>query len=142
MSRKAQHGMRCLTVEELHDWLDAGERHFWSPTSDLSEDDFSLTLTVELPGCGAGDIQIALLPRTVILKRELRLLASRNWREAFQALFGAHTLFRRFDMPTLIDVNRVKAELDIGVLTVIAPKQVAREQTAQGVPDRRHIIIA
>jgi hypothetical protein len=37
-------------------------------------------------------------------------------------------LFRRFDMPTLIDVNRVKAELDMGVLTVIAPKQAARHR--------------
>ena len=101
----------------------------------------TVTLTVELPGCGAGDIQIALLPKVVILKRGLRLLASHSWREAFEAL-GAQTLFRRFELPALIDVNRVNAELELGVLTVIAPKQAAMEQPAQGVPERPHVFVA
>ena len=142
MSKTAKRGMRFLTVGELHHWSDAGEKHLWQPVYELTEDDFSVTLTVELPGCGAPDIQIALLPRVVILRRELRLLASRTWREAFQVLFGCHTLFRRFDMPSLIDVNRVRAELDMGVLTLIALKPAAREQPAHGVPDRPHVSVS
>jgi HSP20 family molecular chaperone IbpA len=37
-------------------------------------------------------------------------------------------------MPALIDVNRVRAELELGVLTVVAPKQAANEQPAKGAP--------
>ena len=40
-------------------------------------------------------------------------------------------MFRRFELPALIDVNRVNAELESGVLTVITPKQAAMERPAQ-----------
>jgi HSP20 family molecular chaperone IbpA len=131
--------VRFLTAGELREWCSRGDKHFWAAPFELTETDSTMTLTVELPGCGAGDLQIALLPRVILVRKELRLLACRNGHDLWDALFGARTLFRRFDMPALIDVNRVTAELEAGVLTVVAPKQIHRERTAKGVPDRPHI---
>jgi len=135
-------GKRFLTAGELEAWSVSEVKHVWEPTYDLVETDSTVNLYVDLPGCGAGDIQIALLPRVIIVKRVVRLLASRSWKEACSALFGPSELFRRFEMPALIDVNRVKAELEMGVLMVIAPKQAAVEQPAKGVPDRPHAFAA
>ena len=95
-----------------------------------------------MPRCGLGDIQIALLPNVILLKQKVRLLASRSWSEFVRALFGPSELFRRFDMPVLIDVNRVKAELQMGVLTIMAPKQAAIEQPPRGTPQRSQAFAA
>lgn len=88
-----------------------------------------MSLVIDLPGCGAGDVQIALLPGVVILKKKVRLLASRRWYDAWRAFFGPAELFHRFELPASIDVNRVSAELETGVLTVNAPKQDANRNT-------------
>ena len=101
-----------------------------------------MNIIVDLPACGAGDVQLALMPDVIIVRKKVRLLASRSWNELLGAVFGPSELFRRFDLPASIDVNRVKAELEMGVLTVIAPKQAAKEQPAKGVPDRPHAFAA
>ena len=127
---------RYLTAGELEVWSGAEQENFWAPTCELVETDSTINLVIDLPGAGAGDIQLALLPRVMIVKRTVRLLASRSWQEALRALFGPRNLFRRFDLPASIDVNRVSAELEMGVLTVVAPKQADVEQPVKGVPER------
>jgi HSP20 family molecular chaperone IbpA len=142
MSKASVSGKRFLTAGELEEWSRAEPQNPWAPTYELVETDSTVNLVVDLPGCGAGDIQIALLPRVVILKQKVRLLASRSWKEACGALFGRSELFCRFEMPALIDVNRVSAALEMGVLTVIAPKRAAKEQPAKGAPDQSHAFAA
>jgi HSP20 family protein len=140
--KEAVSGRRFLTAGELEEWSIKEQKNSWEPTWEVVETDATVNLFVDLPGCAPGDIQIALLPRVIIVKKAVRLLASRSWNEAWRVLFGPSELFRRFDMPSLIDVNRVKAELEMGVLTVIAPKQAAPEQPVRGVPDRPHAFAA
>ena len=135
-------GKRFLTTGELEEWSSGQSKNEWRPTYELVETDSTVNLFVDLPGCGAGDLQIALMPRAIVLKQKVRLLAARSWKEACSALFGPSEMFRRFDLPASIDVNRVKAELELGVLTVIAPKVAAIEQPAKGVPDRPHAFAA
>jgi HSP20 family molecular chaperone IbpA len=127
-------GKRFLTAGELAEWSKADREQGWEPACEIVESDALVNLTVEVPGYGAADLQIALLPRAIILKLKVRLLACRSWEDVWRALFGPKELFRRFDLPALIDVNRVKAELEMGVLTAIAPKQAANGQPARGVP--------
>jgi len=135
-------GKRFLTAGELHQWSQGEQNTFWSPTCEMMETDSTVKLIVDMPQCGVSDIQLALLPRVIILKQKVRLLASRSWKEVWRALFGPAELFRRFDVPALIDVNRVKAELELGVLTVTAPKQPAVQQPADDVPSRPHAFAA
>jgi HSP20 family protein len=135
-------GKRFLTAGELEEWRHAEPRIFWAPTCEVVETDATVNLIVDLPDCAAGDIQIALLPRMILLKKKVRLLASRSWKELSQALLGPGELFRRFELPALIDVNRVKAELEMGVLTVVAPKTVAQERPVKGAPEKPHAFAA
>jgi len=129
-------GKRFLTAGELAEWSETGLESFWSPVFELSETESSVDLIVDLPGCKAGDIQIALLPRLIILRQNVRLLASRSFKDWLRTFLGSGKLFRRFELPALIDVNQVKAELKMGVLTVTARKQSRTEQPASHVPDR------
>jgi len=138
---------RFLSSDELRSWSTNAEKYDWFPEMEVAETDSTYTLSIELPGCGIGDIQLAVLPRILFLRRRLQVLSSRSWWEAFQAIFGPRTLFRRFDLPALIDVNRVTAELELGVLTVVAPKQAAHKQgsterPAGGVPDSKTVFAA
>ena len=128
-------GKRFLTGPELAEWSVAEARSLWLPICELAETDSTVNLIIDLPHCSAGDVQIALMPREIIIKQYVRVLASRSWRDMFRAVFGPRALFRRFEMPASIDVNRVRADLELGVLTVIAPKQTAVEQPAGGVPE-------
>jgi HSP20 family protein len=140
--RETVDGKRFLTAAELEEWSKAEAKVFWAPICEVVDNVATVKLIVDLPGCSARDIQIALLPGIVILKKKVSLLASRNWNEFWQALLGPSELFRRFDLPASIDVNRVKAELEMGVLTVIAPKLTAHEQPAKGAPGRPHAFAA
>jgi HSP20 family protein len=134
---------RSLTAGELEEWSNSEEKNFWAPTWEMSETDSIVSLVVDVPGYGAGDVQVALMPRLIIVKQTVRLLASRSWKEVCSALFGPRELFRRFELPVMIDVNRVKAELEQGVLTVTAPKRVVDEQsTTKGLPDGSHAFAA
>jgi len=133
---------RFLTGGELEAWSRSEVQNFWAPTWEISETDSTLTLVVDLPGCGVGDVQVALMPRMIIVKQAVRLLASRSWKEACSALLGPSDLFRRFELPVMIDVNRVKAELEQGVLTVTAPKRSVDGQSAKGLPDGTHAFAA
>ncbi len=140
--RESVTGKRFLTAAELQEWSGKEQQNSWAPICEVTATDSTVNLVVDLPGCGSGDIQIVLLPRLIVLKKQVRLLASRSWIELWDALVGPSELFRRFDLPASIDVNRVKAELELGVLTVTAPRQVAGEHPAKGVPDRPHAFAA
>ena len=140
-------GKTFLSAEELALWSRGVQKTFWAPDFEIVDNDSELRLIVDMPGCKIEDVRIAVMPRVAIVRQDVRLLAARSWKEAWNALFGTRELFRRFDLPALIDVNRVKAELEMGVLTVLAPKQKATkqngsEQPAEGVPDRPHAVAA
>ena len=129
-------GKRYLTASELAERSQTGVESFWAPVFELSETESSVDLTVDLPGCNSGDIQIALLPHMIVVRRNVRLLASRSFKDWLRTLLGSGKLFRRFELPALIDVNQVKAELKTGVLTVTARKQSSTGQPASHLPDR------
>jgi HSP20 family molecular chaperone IbpA len=140
--KEAVNGHRFLAAGELEEWSMADQKAFWSPTCEMVETAAAVKLIVDLPFCGAGDIQLALTPRTIIVKKRVRLLDSPGWKEFWEALRGPAELFRRFEMPASIDVNRLKAELEMGVLTVIAPKRANQEQPARGLPGKPHAFAA
>jgi HSP20 family molecular chaperone IbpA len=135
-------GKRFLSAGELNEWQEADQESVWTPEYELIEASDAIHLTVELPDATARDIQIALLPKAVILKKRVHIVPGRGWKENWEALKGAKRLFRRFDLPALIDVNRVKAELELGVLTIYAPKETATEPTAKGVPGQPRTFVA
>ena len=102
-------------VRPLHSMLDAA-----APKADLEETDDSYLLEVELPGIRRRDVELQ------VDGGRLVLTAQRHERERVGLLrhrtrtTGRYAL--SFSFPAEVDVERVQADLDSGVLSVVLPK--------------------
>jgi HSP20 family protein len=97
----------------------------WVPPVDLYETPEHYVLSVELPGLGRDDFQIAVQDGKVILKgqRPARQATS----EQYHRVERGHGQFARtFALPQPIDDSGIGADLRDGILTVTIPKTTVR----------------
>jgi HSP20 family molecular chaperone IbpA len=85
---------------DLEDWLQA-EREL-RPETELSEKDREFQARINVFGLEPKDISVIALPNSILLQ--------------------GGNLFRRLEFPRPIDVDKVVAKFDRGILQVIAPK--------------------
>jgi len=113
----------------LDDWL-AAEREVLWPEAELAEQNGEFELSVELPGFDPDEVNITATPRELIIKAaHLQKLEKKNpeqegvihWSEIHRK-----DVFRRIELPAEVDVTKVSAALEHGVLTIDAPKAGAR----------------
>ncbi|HTP33040.1 MAG TPA: Hsp20 family protein [Candidatus Acidoferrales bacterium] len=109
---------------DMDDWLRAERELIWSPGAEMTEHDNDLTLRVEAPGFEPGDIKITATPESLLIEGEVRHKHEASNDHLHFCEF-AQTLLRRFDMPGAIDVDKVSATLDKGILKIVAPKAQA-----------------
>ena len=116
---------------ELEDWLRAEHELFWVPQAELTESKAQFNLKVAVPGFEARDLDITVQPYEILIqgaaeKREQKMEAGVTYSE-----FGERTLYRRFTLPAPIDLGSVTAQVENGLLVVIAPK---KNETAREIP--------
>lgn len=118
---------------DLDDWLIA-EREICWPTAELVEEDDEFEVKVALPGFDPKDITVTANPRELIIKathkdeREKKSKkddAKIRWSE-----FRSNNVFRHIELPVDIDVDKIEAEFEHGMLEIEAPK--ARRQSKAG----------
>ena len=105
---------------------DAEALNGWAPAVDIYEDQEGITLTAELPGLSAQDIDLRVENNTLTLKGERRLEKEDkrdNYRRV-ERYYGTFT--RSFALPATVDTERIQAESKNGVLKVFLPR---REET-------------
>ena len=85
---------------DLEDWLQA-EREL-TPETELSEKDREFQARINVSGVEPKDIRVIALPNSILLQ--------------------GSNFFRRLEFPRPIDLDRVVAKFDRGILQVIAPK--------------------
>jgi len=106
----------------LNDWLQAEDDLLTIPKSDLVETDGRFEMQVAVPGFDAKDIEVDALPDAVIVRAEnSHKHETKDDRIQF-CEFSQKALFRRFDLPTPVDLDHVTAEFDKGLLKISAPK--------------------
>jgi HSP20 family molecular chaperone IbpA len=91
-----------------------------SPASALVDDEEEFKGHIALPGFDAKDIQV-----THTHERERG--------EVCFCEFSGKTVFRRLELPAPIEVDKVSASLDKGILEVTAPTTTPRQMTAHAV---------
>ncbi len=114
--------------KDLDDWLRAERELIWSPGAEMTENDKDVTLRVQAPGFEPGDIKITVTPDSMLIEAE----ASHKHEESNGKVHFcdfARKLIRRFDLPEAINVDKVAATVDKGVLQVVAAKA---QQTHEG----------
>ena len=93
-----------------------------APLVDIYENDEELLLRTDLPGVEKKDITVNIDNGKLTLSgaRKQETKGSAQWIE-----FGSVEYLRTFSVPQTIDVEKIKAELNNGVLNLHMPKSAA-----------------
>jgi HSP20 family molecular chaperone IbpA len=119
--------------QDFQDWLMA-EREFAWPVAELVESKGQFELDIALAGFSPRDVKVTATPREVFVKaaRESgRKKASAADRSVCWSEFRSTETCRQFAFPEDIDVRKVSAELENGMLKIVAPK-AAKEKPEKG----------
>ncbi|HYA18166.1 MAG TPA: Hsp20 family protein [Bryobacteraceae bacterium] len=109
--------------KDLDDWLEAERELILSTESELSEKDSRFELSIAVPGFAPKDLEVTALPDALIVRGESA--QERKSKEGNVEFREEKQLLRRFDLPGEIDVDKVSADLEKGVLHVTAAKAAA-----------------
>lgn len=108
----------------LDDWLRAEREVCGWPAAELDERGGEYELQMTLPGFDPDEVQVTATPSEILvhaaLKPEKPEEAKVLWTE-----FGPNDIYRQFEMPQPIDVEKINARLDKGMLHIIAAKAPA-----------------
>jgi HSP20 family molecular chaperone IbpA len=107
---------------DLDDWLQAERDLIFAPESELVERDGKYEIRVAAPGFKPAETNVTVLSDAVIVSAESSHKHEENKEDVHFCEFGAKTLFRRLNLPTPINVDKVTANLDDGMLRIIAQK--------------------
>ena len=123
---------RAWLESDLDNWLAAERQVLWVPTSELLEDGKRYLLRAALPGLKAEQIQVTALPHMLVLKGEAPTTERTQTDGVIFSEFSQEKVLRRFNLPTRIDVDKVEAQLQNGILEVIATKLPAKAAKRKG----------
>lgn len=100
-------------------------RFEWSPSIDVAESEDRITITAELPGLEAQDIDVDIASNMLTLKGEKKIDEAKEGRR-FYCRERIHGRFQRsFKLPPGVDSDHVKAGFKNGILTVTIPRSEA-----------------
>jgi HSP20 family molecular chaperone IbpA len=106
----------------LDDWLKAERELIWAPESDLVEKNGQFQLQIAVPGFDAKDIKVTAFSDALAVCAESAHRHEKSDGNVYFCEFGEKTLFRKFELPAPIDVDKVTARLEKGVLQISAAK--------------------
>jgi HSP20 family molecular chaperone IbpA len=115
---------------EMDDWLQAEHDLIFAPESELLEKDGRYEIRVAAPGFKATETNVKATPNAVIVSAESNHRHEENSADVHFCEFGSRTLFRRLDLPEPINVDRVTANLDDGMLRITAQKSESQHRVA------------
>ncbi|MGC4053336.1 MAG: Hsp20/alpha crystallin family protein [Paludibaculum sp.] len=104
----------------------------WSPAVDIAENENELVLTADIPGVKLEEIDIKLEDGTLSLrgKREFEKKQEKGGYHRIERSYG--TFQRVFTLPETVDVEKVSAQFDSGVLKITLPKkEVAKPKSVK-----------
>jgi HSP20 family protein len=108
--------------QEVGDWLQAERDLIFAPDSEMIEKDGKIEIRVAAPGFKAAETQVTVLPDAVIVTAESNHKHEETNANVHLCEFGEKNLYRRLDLPNRINVDRVTASLDDGMLRITAQK--------------------
>jgi len=115
---------------DLDDWLQAERDVVWSPASELVNDEKEFRARIAVPGFEAKDIQVSAMPDELVIQAETTHSHEGKSGNVCFCEFSGKQLFRRLDLPASVDVDKVKASLDNGILQITAPKAATTQMAA------------
>ncbi len=99
----------------------------WQPPVDIYEDTENVVIKAELPDIDQKDIDVRIEDNTLTLKGERKLdqsIKKENYHRV-ERYYGAFQ--RSFSLPPTIDQEKIKANCEKGILTIILPKRAEKQ---------------
>jgi HSP20 family protein len=107
------------------------EREVLGPfAAELVESEKELRLRVAVPGADARDLRVTATPEAIVVEANTRHDHSETDGELRFCEFSENKLCRQLSLPSEIDVNKVSASLDKGILEVVAAKSADKQINA------------
>jgi len=94
----------------------------WAPRTDLSETDDAFRIRLDVPGMTKDDIAINLQNNTLTVSGERSSERQEDGEEYVRMERAFGNFHRTFTLPDAVDLDRVEATYDEGVLTINVPK--------------------
>jgi HSP20 family protein len=114
---------------ELDDWIQAERDLFWIPRAELAETDTEFKIHVGVPGMDAKNVEVTAQAGEILVRGNTEKRMEKRGKGVYYSEFGEKSMFRRFEVPDSIDLDRVTASVEDGMLTVTAPKKTAQKPT-------------
>lgn len=111
----------------MDDWLKAEREIMGWPAGEMTEKDGLINLELTLPGFDANQIQVTATPAEIVVHAHYEKEKKEEERKVLWTEFESNDVYRQFAMPAAIDVDKVSASLDKGILRITAPKATATE---------------
>jgi HSP20 family protein len=123
-----RHGFNRMLDQTFKDFFASGEdvaTRGWVPAVDIRETGDTLSLLVELPGLKREDVEITLENHVLTIRGE-RKFEKDVKEEDYHRIERAYGAFMRsFTLPRNVEIDRVKAGFEDGVLRIDLPKAEA-----------------
>ncbi len=114
----------CADGRSVNDWLEAERDIVQTPEAELVEKDGKFQVQVALPGFDPKDIRVTAMPTVLYVEAESKHEHEKSEGDVYFCEFGQKRLFRRLDLPAPVNVDKVSANLEHGILRLTAPKTV------------------
>jgi HSP20 family protein len=117
----------------LDDWL-AAERQLCWPAAELTERNDEYVLDVALAGFEPTEIEVTATPREILIKgRHENEQSAGDESKVRWSELRSRNAFRRVGLPTSVDVEKISASIENGLLKIVAPKARAADEATKQV---------
>jgi HSP20 family protein len=107
---------------EQEDWLTAERELFRWPAAELAEKDGAYEIHMTLPGFEAKDVEVTATPSEVVVHASTQDEKKTQKGNVLWTEFGSNDVYRRFELLNPINVDKVTANLENGLLRIKAPE--------------------
>lgn len=107
---------------DLEDWLKAEHELLGSPPAELSEKDGVYEMHIALPGFHAKEVEITATPSGIVVHAAAKRENQAEKDNIVWSEFGSSDVYRHFELPNRIEVDKVTADLENGLLRINAPE--------------------
>ena len=104
------------------DWLNAERELLPVPEARMSEKEGKFHIDVAVPGFDAEDVRITSAENELVVEAENTRKEEQQDGNVYFCEFGSRSFFRKFAMPAPVNVDRVTAHIEKGVLHITAAK--------------------
>ncbi len=105
--------------------MDTVKRNLMSqvPLANIHESETSHTIELAVPGLKKEDIKIELKENRLTISADVKKEATPENNKNVRKEFSYHSFKRSFNLPKLVDTEKIEAKNENGLLTVLIPKK-------------------